>query len=113
MKLLSNDYKAIERLVKAVMRNFMPRQLILFIDSFLITIAAYLTFWLISTITGADFSVFQLKWELWAIVFLQVVFFSWVKSFAGLIRYSTLNDAWIQFKVVLLNVVTLLTINQI
>lgn len=95
------------------MNNYVPRGFILLLDFYFAVVAAYLSFWLISTTTGSHFQFFGLNWNLWIIVLLQVVFYMLFRSYAGLIRYSSLNDAWKQFKVVALNVVLLLIINQV
>lgn len=101
------------KIIKPLVNNYMPRRFIFLIDLAIVFVSANATFYLVSTATGNPFYFFGYNWQLWAIVFLQGVFFVIFKSYFGLVRYSSFSDAIKQLKVTAFCVVSLLIINQI
>lgn len=93
--------------------NYTPRSVIFLIDIIIAFISANMAFLLVASIDHGDFDIFHFPWQLWVIVGIQAVFFAFFRSYAGLIRYSSLHDAWKLLKVVFFCVAGLLVINQV
>lgn len=104
------------KLLKAAdpfVHNYMPRGLIFFIDFLIVLFSAKLTFLLVTSIERKPIDYLSFPNSLWAVVGIQVAFILLFKSYAGLVRYSSLRDAIKQFQVVGLTVVSILIINQL
>ena len=56
---------------------------------------------------------FTFTWQLFAIVGIQALYYMLIKSYFGLVRYSSFKDVITQLKVTALCVVSVLVLNQI
>src|SRR5690625_4195092 len=99
--------------IHSLLQNYMPRGFIFAIDVILAFIAAYITYFLVSFITGLPFEFFRIPWQIFFVVGVQALIMAIAKSYAGIVRYSSLKDAAKQFQVVALCLFVLLIINQI
>jgi len=101
------------KLVRPVVKNYVPRRYIFFIDVCIAFIAAQSAFFLINSVTEPKAPIVTISWQLFAIVGIQAVYYILVKSYFGLVRYSSFKDVITQLKVTALSVVTILIINHI
>lgn len=101
------------RLLKPLVQNYVPRRYILFIDSLLAFIALECSFFLINSVQGSTQVRFVLSWELAVMLGVQILSFILLKSYFGLVRFSSFRDVITQLKVTALAVFTILIINRI
>jgi FlaA1/EpsC-like NDP-sugar epimerase len=94
-------------------KKYLPREVVFLIDILIAFIAANVTFFLISTISGDFYNPFVYQWQIFAIVGIQALFFFIFKSFYGVVRYSGFQDVFNQLKVTALCVFTILIFNEI
>lgn len=100
-------------IVKPLVKNYVPRRYIFFIDVCIAFIAAQSAFFLINSATGGQTPILTFTWSLFAIVGIQALYFIILKSYFGLVRYSSFKDVITQLKVTALSVATILVINHI
>src|SRR5699024_5468084 len=100
------------KLVHTLTQNYMPRALIFAIDVFLVFVAAFITCVLISSIQNRSFDFFLYSTQFSVIVIVQTLCMAVLKSYSGIVRYSSLRDAAKQLQVVLLCMIILLIANQ-
>jgi FlaA1/EpsC-like NDP-sugar epimerase len=103
----------ITRLAKKVVKNYVPRWVIYGIDLFLCFIAINSAYFLVSTLLPQKSSLFNLKWELFAILGIQSLYFFLFKSYSGLVRYSSFKDAIKQLQVTIWCVISILIVSNI
>lgn len=101
------------KIVRPLVKNYVPRRYIFFIDVCIAFIAAQATFFLINSTTGGNTPILTFTWPLFAIVGIQALSFMLVKSYFGLVRYSSFKDVITQLKVTALSVISILIINHI
>lgn len=104
---------AIVRLLRPLVRNYVPRWIIFAIDLFLAFLSVQCAFFLISTINGESYHFLQLTWELLAILGVQAIYFVAFRSYFGLIRYSNFRDTIKLLQVTIFTVVSILLINEV
>ncbi|MDT0294085.1 nucleoside-diphosphate sugar epimerase/dehydratase [Mesonia ostreae] len=100
-------------IAKPLVKNYVPRRYIFFIDVCIAFIAAQSAFFLINSATGGQTPILTFTWPLFAIVGIQALYFIILKSYFGVVRYSSFKDVITQLKVTALSVVTILVINRI
>lgn len=97
--------------IKALSKNYVPRWIILLIDSTIALIAAFVSFFLVDTI-DAQQELFNFNNGLWGLFAIQVFYFFAFKSYAGIVRYTSFKDAFRQLQTTISTVGTVLIINQ-
>src|SRR5690625_318179 len=112
MKVSTKYKKLYLRAVQSVLENYMPRNLIFAIDILIVFIAAYFTYFLVSSIRETTFNSFYIPWQIFLILIIQAIIMILSKSYSGIVRFSSLRDAAKQFQVVALCLFTLIIINQ-
>lgn len=113
MSIIRKYKKLYLRVVQSLLQNYMPRGLIFAIDVILVFISAYITYFLVFSIKDQPFDPFHIPWQLILIVGIQTFYMIVFKSYAGIIRYSTLKDTAKQLQVVALCLFSILIINQV
>ncbi|WP_255554269.1 polysaccharide biosynthesis protein [Mesonia aestuariivivens] len=103
----------IVQVAKYLVKDYVPRSIIFSIDLLLSIIAINSAFFLISTLDSHELQVLNLKWELWMIAGIQVIYFIAFRSYFGLVRYSSFQDAIKQMQVTLSCIFTVLIINHL
>lgn len=101
------------KIVQPLVKNYVPRKYIFFIDVCIAFIAAQAAFFLVNSATGENSPMFTFTWQLFAIVGIQALYYMLIKSYFGLVRYSSFKDVITQLKVTALCVVSVLVLNQI
>ena len=96
-------------------QNYVPRSVILLIDSSIVFLALQLTFLLIGSAQPHVETLYFLNFskELFIIFGIQLVCFFIFNSYAGIVRYTGFKDAFRQLQTTLFTVITALIINQI
>jgi len=100
------------KFIRKLSKNYVPRWIILIIDSLIAFVAALTSFFLVGSIS-TDFSFFYLRQELWILFGVQVFYFLAFKSFSGIVRYTSFKDAFRQLQTTLATVITVLALNHI
>lgn len=113
MAILKNIKIQFLKLIRPLVKNYVPRRFIFMIDVCIAFVAAQAAFFLIHSATGTNHPIFTFTWPLFAIVGIQAVYYIIIKSYFGLVRYSSFKDVITQLKVTSLSVVTILLINHI
>lgn len=103
----------IVRLLRPLVRNYVPRWVIFAIDLLIAFVSAQCAFFLVSTINGEPYHFLQFNWELLAIVGIQAIFYFIFRSYFGLIRYSNFRDTIKLLQVTVLSVLSILLINEV
>ncbi len=104
------------RIVRRLAQNYVPRSIILLIDSVIVFLALQLTFLLIDSVQPSDHTYlkfFDFSKELFIIFGLQFLSFLIFNSYAGIVRYTGFKDAFRQLQTTLFTVIVALVINQI
>lgn len=104
------------RVFRKLAQNYVPRSVILLIDSIIVFSALQLTFLLIETVQPGSnnyFSWINVSKELFVLFGIQLIYFFVFNSYAGIVRYTGFKDAFRQLQTTLFTVVTALIANQI
>lgn len=104
------------RVFRKLAQNYVPRSVILLIDSIIVFSALQLTFLLIETVQPGSnnyFSWINVSKELFVLFGIQLTYFFVFNSYAGIVRYTGFKDAFRQLQTTLFTVVTALIVNQI
>ena len=104
------------RIFRKLAQNYVPRSIILLIDSIIVFLSLQLTFVLIGSVQPTNhtyFKFFDFSKELFIIFGLQFISFFIFNSYAGIVRYTGFKDAFRQLQTTLFTVIVALVINQI
>ena len=100
-------------MARAIIKNYVPRELIFIIDSFIALIAIQVSLTLINTIQVSNLSFSEFSFELWLFWGLQLVSFILFKSYTGIVRYTGFKDAFRQIQTTSFTVFIILILNQL
>ena len=101
------------RLFKWLNNNYVPRYVIFVIDVFISILAAQVTFFLISSVGDGNLKFIHLTWEFASLIFIQILFFIFFRSYAGIVRYTGFKDSIKQLQTTIFTVFTLIVINEL
>lgn len=91
--------------------NYVPRWVILIIDMFFTFISIQATYLIIFNIQDEPL-ILYFKKGFWVLFFIQILYFLIFGSYTGIVRYTGLRDALVQFKTIAAAIVTSLLINE-
>ena len=100
-------------MARATIKNYVPRELIFIIDSFIALIAIQVSLTLINTIQVSNLSFSGFSFELLLFWSLQLVSFILFKSYTGIVRYTGIKDAFRQIQTTSFTVFIILILNQL
>lgn len=104
------------RAFRKLAQNYVPRSVILLIDTIIAFSALQLTFILIETVQPSNSSFvswINISKELFILFGIQIIYFFVFNSYAGIVRYTGFKDAFRQLQTTLFTVCTGLLVNQI
>lgn len=93
--------------------GYLPRWIIFSIDIALVVIANIVTYFLISQLTFKYYNTLDLSGRILIILATQTFFFFAFKTYAGIIRHSTLNDGYNLFKATFSSFLALTILNYV
>jgi len=96
-----------------MVRNYVPRSLIFFIDVSISILSVQFTFFLISSVEPGQLKFIHLNWEFLSLVGIQILFFLIFKSHSGIVRYTGFKDSVKQLQTTISTVVALILINEL
>jgi len=96
-----------------MVRNYVPRGLIFFIDVSISILSAQFTFFLISSVGPGQLKFIHLNWEFLSLVGIQILFFLIFKSYSGIVRYTGFKDSIKQLQTTISTVAALILINEL
>ena len=100
-------------MARATIKNYVPRELIFIIDSFIALLAIQVSLTLINTIQVSNLSFSEFNFELWLFWGLQLVSFILFNSYTGIVRYTGFKDAFRQIQTTSFTVFIVLILNQL
>ncbi|MDQ7918662.1 hypothetical protein RBU60_13875 [Mesonia sp. MT50] len=78
--------------LRPLVKNYVPRRFIFLIDVCIAFIAAQAAFFLVNSTTGNNDHILTFSWQLFVIVGIQALYYMLIKSYFGLVRYSSFKD---------------------
>ena len=93
--------------------GYLPRWIVFSIDIFIVIFANIVTYFLISQLTFKYYNTLDLSGRVLIILATQSFFFFVFKTYAGIIRHSTLNDGYNLFKATFSSFLALSALNYI
>lgn len=93
--------------------GYLPRWIIFSIDISIVLFANIVTYFLISQLTFKYYNTLDLSKRVLIILLLQTFFFFAFKTYAGIIRHSTLNDGYNLFKATFFSFLALTSLNYL
>ena len=75
-------------------KGYLPRWVIFTIDIIMVLFANLVSYWIISNLTFRHYDTISISQRILILIASQAFFFFVYKTYAGIIRHSTLNDAY-------------------
>jgi len=113
MNIIQSSKRISFKIIKRMVRNYVPRSLIFFIDVSISILSAQFTFFLISSVGSGQLKFIHLNWEFLSLVSIQILFFLIFKSYSGIVRYTGFKDSIKQLQTTISTVAVLILINEL